>query len=198
MIPFTFDCSKVVSYNCRGWKSGSNYVQSLLQSCDICLVQEHWLLRENLDSLIISDDFLFVGVSRMDSSILLTGYFSFSIFWESLWITWHYFSRTYLTTLSLLVIIMLTFLVLGPIALIYPRSCYQTISFLFKSLALTLPTIMMIIHAFPLLITFLLIDSVNLTMLISLILFLFLILLIISQTTYPYTLFSSFLTFTSI
>ena len=54
----TLDCLKVVSYNCRGWKSGSNYVQSLLQSCDIYLIQEHWLLRENLDSLIISDFFL--------------------------------------------------------------------------------------------------------------------------------------------
>ena len=65
--------SKVVFYNCRGWKSGSNYVQSLLQSCYICLIQEHWLLRENLDSLIISDDFLSIGVSGIDSSILLTG-----------------------------------------------------------------------------------------------------------------------------
>ena len=61
--------SKVVPYNCWGWKSGSNFVQSLLQSCDICLIQEHWLLCENLDSLIISDDFLSVGVSGMDSSI---------------------------------------------------------------------------------------------------------------------------------
>ena len=72
-MTYTLDCLKVVSYNCRGWKSGSNYVQSLLQSCDICLIQEHWLLRENLDSLIISDDFLSVGVSGMDSSILLSG-----------------------------------------------------------------------------------------------------------------------------
>ena len=89
------------------------------------------------------------------------------------------FLQNILTMLSLLVILMLTFLVLGPIALIYPCSCYQTISFLLiKSLALTLPTIMMISHAFPLLITFLL----SLTILISLILFLFLILLIISQT----------------
>ena len=72
-MTYTLDCLKVVSYNCRGWKSGSNYVQSLLQSCDICLIQEHWLLCENLDSLIISDDFLSVGVSGMDSSILLTG-----------------------------------------------------------------------------------------------------------------------------
>ena len=71
---YTLDCLKVVSYNCRGWKSGSNYVQSLLQSCDICLVEEHWLLHENLDSLIISDDFLSVGVSGMDSSVLITGH----------------------------------------------------------------------------------------------------------------------------
>ena len=66
--------TKVISYNCRGWKFGSNYVQSLLQSCDICLIQEHWLFRENLDSLIISDDLLSVGVSGMDSSILLSGH----------------------------------------------------------------------------------------------------------------------------
>ena len=73
MIPYTLDCLKVVSYNCQGWKSGSNCVQSLLQSCGICLVQEHWLLHENLDSLTISDDFLSVGVSGIDCSILLTG-----------------------------------------------------------------------------------------------------------------------------
>ena len=73
-LTYNLDCLKVVSYNCWGWKSGSNYVQSLLQSCDICLIQEHWLLRENLDSLIISDDFLSVGVSGMDSSILLSGH----------------------------------------------------------------------------------------------------------------------------
>ena len=72
-VTHTLDCLRVVSYNCRGWKSGSNYVQSLLQSCDICLIQEHWLLRENLNSLIISDDFVSVGVSGMDSSILLSG-----------------------------------------------------------------------------------------------------------------------------
>ena len=74
MIPYTLHCLKVVSYNCRGWKSGSSYVRSLLQFCDICLVQEHWLLHENLDSLIISDDFLSVSVSGMDSSVLLTGH----------------------------------------------------------------------------------------------------------------------------
>ena len=48
MIPYALDCLNVVSYNCRDWKSGSNYVQSLLQSRDICLVQEQWLLHENL------------------------------------------------------------------------------------------------------------------------------------------------------
>ena len=48
-------------------------MKSLLQSCDICLIQEHWLFRENLDSLLISNDFRSVGVSGMDSSQLLSG-----------------------------------------------------------------------------------------------------------------------------
>ena len=97
-----------------------------------------------------------------------------------------------LTILSLLVILMLIFHVLGPIVLIYPRSCCRTISsLLIKCLTLTLPTIMMFIHAVPLLITFLL----YLTMPISLILFLFLILSRISLTTYPYTSLPNFLTF---
>ena len=97
-----------------------------------------------------------------------------------------------LTILSLLVILMLIFHVLGPTVLIYPCSCCRTISsLLIKCLTLTLPTIMMFIHAVPLLITFLL----YLTMPISLILFLFLILSRISPTTYPYTSLSNFLTF---
>ena len=73
MIPRSSDCLKIVSYNCRGWNSGSNYVNSLLDSCDICLIQEHWLFRENLQSLLISSDFLSVGVSGMDSYRLVTG-----------------------------------------------------------------------------------------------------------------------------
>ena len=37
-------------------------MKSLLQSCDLCLIQEHWLFRENLGSLLISNDFLLVSV----------------------------------------------------------------------------------------------------------------------------------------
>ena len=73
MVSHSSDFLKIVSYNCSGWKSGSNYVKSLLQSCDLCLIQEHWLFRENLDSLLISNDFLSVSVSGMDSSQLLSG-----------------------------------------------------------------------------------------------------------------------------
>ena len=63
---------RLVSYNCRGWRSGSDYVK-LLQSCDLCFIQEHWLFREHLGSLNISNDFLSVGVSGMDSSEILVG-----------------------------------------------------------------------------------------------------------------------------
>ena len=57
---------RLVSYNCRGWRSGSDYVK-LLQSCDLCFIKEHWLFREHLGSLNTSNDFLSVGVSGMDS-----------------------------------------------------------------------------------------------------------------------------------
>ena len=73
MISCNSDCLKIVTYNCRGWNSGSNYVKSLLHSIYIRLIQEHWLLCENLQSLVISSDFLSVGVSGMDSSQLVTG-----------------------------------------------------------------------------------------------------------------------------
>ena len=64
---------KLVSYNCRGWRSGSDYVKSLLQSCDLCFIQEHWLYRDHLEALNISEDFLSMGVSGMDSSEILLG-----------------------------------------------------------------------------------------------------------------------------
>ena len=60
-----------------------------------------------------------------------------------------------LTILSLLVILMFIFHVLGPIVLIYPCSCCRT-TLLIKCLTSTLPTIMMFIHVVPFLITFLL------------------------------------------
>ena len=64
---------KIVSYNCRGWNSGKTTVCDLLQSCDICLIQEHWLFQDQLYLLNIDSNFLSVGVSGMDSSKLLLG-----------------------------------------------------------------------------------------------------------------------------
>lgn len=61
------------TYNCRGWRSGSDYVSALLNSLDFCLIQEHWLLTEHLGALDISDEFISIGVSGMDSSNLLLG-----------------------------------------------------------------------------------------------------------------------------
>ena len=65
---------RLISYNCRGWKSGSMYAQSkLLPSCDICFLQEHWLINDHLSSLNIDPSFLSVSVSGMDVSRLITG-----------------------------------------------------------------------------------------------------------------------------
>ena len=63
----------LVSYNCRGWNSGQVAVHDLLLSNDICLIQEHWLLQDQLNLLSIDPNFLFVGVSGMDNSKLLIG-----------------------------------------------------------------------------------------------------------------------------
>lgn len=61
------------SYNCRGWRSGSHYVSSLLNSVDFLFVQEHWLLPELLGALDISDEFVSVSVSGIDNSEILAG-----------------------------------------------------------------------------------------------------------------------------
>ena len=64
---------RVATYNCRGWKSGVAFVVSLLINCDICLVQEHWLLEDHLSALDISSEFCSFGVSGMISSDLIVG-----------------------------------------------------------------------------------------------------------------------------
>ena len=48
-------------------------VCDLLQCCDVCLIQEHWLLHEQLSLLNVNNDFLSCGVSGMDSSDLILG-----------------------------------------------------------------------------------------------------------------------------
>ena len=60
---------RLVSFNCRGWHNARSMVANLLDSHDICLIQEHWLFNEHLNQLNFNPDFLSVGVSGMDSSI---------------------------------------------------------------------------------------------------------------------------------
>ena len=56
------------TFNCRGWNSG------YLSSLDICFIQEHWLLSDQLNKVRdVSPDFLSVGVSGVDCSALLEG-----------------------------------------------------------------------------------------------------------------------------
>ena len=64
---------RIISYNCRGWHGSSPNVSDLLSSCDIVLIQEHWLFRENFNVLNISDQFICTAVSGVDSSNLLVG-----------------------------------------------------------------------------------------------------------------------------
>ena len=76
MWPTSSDIQPRISHfnlQCRGWRSGSDYVSALLNLCDFCFVQEYWLLLDHLSALDISDDFISVGVSGMDSSDLLAG-----------------------------------------------------------------------------------------------------------------------------
>ena len=64
---------RLCSYNCRGWKSEARYVTNLLKSCDLCFIQEHWLLPDHIGALNISNDFLSIATSGMDSSELILG-----------------------------------------------------------------------------------------------------------------------------
>ena len=65
---------RLVSFNCRGWHNARSTVADLLDFHDICLIQEHLLFNEHLNQFNFNSDFLSVGVSGMDSSILLHGH----------------------------------------------------------------------------------------------------------------------------
>ena len=60
--------TRICTYNCRGWNSGKHYVSQLLQMHDLCLIQEHWLLHDHLNS---PNDVLSVAVSGMDDNDLI-------------------------------------------------------------------------------------------------------------------------------
>ena len=64
---------KFCTYNCRGWKSGCDYVNDLLKSCDFCLIQEHWLFQDQFSTLNICSDFYSVSVSGMSGDELILG-----------------------------------------------------------------------------------------------------------------------------
>ena len=62
------------TFNCRGWNSGYLSIKIFIDSLDICFIQEHWLLSDQLNKVRdVSPDFLSVGVSGVDCSALLEG-----------------------------------------------------------------------------------------------------------------------------
>lgn len=65
----------IVSYNCRSVKNSVGAVKALCQTNDIILIQEHWLMPDELNYLsTIDPDFVFFGSSAVDvNSTLLCG-----------------------------------------------------------------------------------------------------------------------------
>ena len=63
---------RLISYNCRGWNNGYNYLNDFADSFDICLIQEHWLFNAQLSRLNLSGC-LSCGVSGMEDGSLLLG-----------------------------------------------------------------------------------------------------------------------------
>lgn len=65
----------VGTYNCKGnGQDRIEYIKNIMQSCDVLLLQEHWLFEENICTLEQKIDGINIfGVSAMDSNKLLTG-----------------------------------------------------------------------------------------------------------------------------
>ena len=51
---------RLATYNCRGWNSGLISVVDILPKIDVCLIQEHWLLDNQLSKLNVDSDFTYV------------------------------------------------------------------------------------------------------------------------------------------
>ena len=64
---------KIISYNCRGFRSSSGYVRELLEHCDILFLQEHWLPDLHLNDLNVSDDFVVAAMSGMAFDQVISG-----------------------------------------------------------------------------------------------------------------------------
>ena len=64
---------RLATYNCRGWNSGLISIVDILPKIDVCLIQKHWLLDNQLSKLSVDSDFTYCGISGMDSSTMLSG-----------------------------------------------------------------------------------------------------------------------------
>ena len=63
-----------VTYNCRGWNSGSATISDLIDLFDIYFIQEHWLLTDQLHILSsYHPEFAAVSVSRINDDEVLSG-----------------------------------------------------------------------------------------------------------------------------
>ena len=67
-----------VTYNCRGWNSGSVTISDFIDLFDICFIQEHWLLTDQLHILSsYHPEFAAVSVSGIDDlAVLMVGVLS--------------------------------------------------------------------------------------------------------------------------
>ena len=62
------------TFNCRRWNTGYLTLKKLIDSLDLCFVQEHWLLNDHLYKIgEISSDFLSVSISGVDHDHFLVG-----------------------------------------------------------------------------------------------------------------------------
>lgn len=67
------DSLRLVSFNCRGWNSGSDLLSDIASTFDLCFVQEHWLFDNQLYLLDFHTDFSSCGVSGMEDVEILKG-----------------------------------------------------------------------------------------------------------------------------
>jgi hypothetical protein len=76
----------LISFNCRGYNSSKkNYISSLLNTCDILFLQEHWLSDAQTCMLSeVNSDFLYIAVSGFNPQLILAGrpYGGCAIFWR--------------------------------------------------------------------------------------------------------------------
>ena len=82
-----FNKLRLISYNCRGYNTSKlPYISSLLTSCEILFLQEHWLSESQLRTLnSINSSHLSIGTSGYSNTEVLSGrpYGDCAIFWPA-------------------------------------------------------------------------------------------------------------------